>query len=128
MKLPQRRRPPTTSGGEADNYNALARRHVALIGRYNALAASLPERERALIANTAARLTANTQDTLAKVFPERDQRTADRVIADLRQRGLLREAPARTGVIKTVVRGPDGQIVGLTERTGQIDEPADGAA
>lgn len=127
MKIPQRRRRPAMQSPQWSDAGLLRQRLKESEARYAALAASLPERDRATIANTAAKLTESTTNVLPGVLHVRDQRTTERVMADLRERGLLREQPAKRGVIKTLIRNESGQVIRLTETAGQIEPPEDGA-
>ena len=73
------------------------------------------------------------RDAILRSIPERDrivaqravdaaaQSIADRTVAALAEQGLLRQAPAKVGTVKTIVRDDQGRITGLIEQAAQIE-------
>lgn len=88
----------------------LRHRYLDLAAKYAALVASLPERDRVV-----------AQATADRYAQQIAQRGADDAVAQLRERGLLRESPAQTATVKHVRRDEQGQITGIIERTEQVE-------
>jgi hypothetical protein len=109
-----RRRPVNPDvASMADQLNEARRSALGWKAAYDQLAASLPERDRA-VGQAAVNATA--------------QQIADNTRDALRDAGYLRARPAETVTAKHVLRDSEGKITGLFERAEQIEEIPDDVA